>query len=55
MVDLERINRGPYLLAEAPEERGAFDDYPDSLALACCLTVYDVMPTVSVAENPFFV
>jgi hypothetical protein len=55
MVDLERINRGPYLLAEAPEERGAFDDYPDSLALACCLTVHDVMPTVSVAENPFFV
>ena len=55
MLDLERINRGPYLLAEAPDERGAFDDYPDSLALACAMTVHDVMPTVTVAENPFFV
>ena len=55
MLDLERINRGPYLLAEAPDERGAFDDYPDSLALACAMTVHDIMPTVSVAENPFFV
>ena len=54
MVDLERVNRGPYLLAEAPDERGAFDDYPDSLALACHLTVHDIMPTISVAENPFF-
>jgi len=54
MLDLERINRGPYLLAEAPDEKGAFDDYPDSLALACSLTVHDIMPTVTVAENPFF-
>ncbi len=55
MLDLERINRGPYLLAEAPDERGAFDDYPDSLALACAMSVHDIMPTVTVAENPFFV
>jgi hypothetical protein len=54
MGDLERVNRGPYMLAAAPDERGAFDDYPDSLAIACQLTAMDVMPTVSVSANPFF-
>jgi len=54
MGELEKVNRGPYLLAAAPDERGAFDDYPDSLAIACAMTVQDVMPTVTVYENPFF-
>lgn len=54
MNDLEKVYRGPYLLAEAPDEKGAFDDYPDSLAIACYLTVQDVMPTIQVGENPFF-
>jgi hypothetical protein len=54
MSELEKVNRGPYMLAAAPDERGAFDDYPDSLAIACSMTVQDVMPTVSVYENPFF-
>jgi hypothetical protein len=54
MVDLERIYRGPYLLAEAPHEKGAFDDFPDSLALACAMTVYDTLPQVEVAVNPFY-
>ena len=54
MSELEKVNRGPYLLAAAPDERGAFDDYPDSLAIACAMTVQDVMPTVTVYENPFF-
>jgi len=42
------------MLAEAPNEKGAFDDYPDSLALAVCMTVHDTLPTVQVEENPFF-
>jgi hypothetical protein len=54
MNDLEKVYRGPYMLAEAPNEKGAFDDYPDSLALACAMTVYDAMPTIQVGENPFF-
>lgn len=54
MGDLERINRGPHMLAAAPEEKGAFDDYPDSLALACHLSVQDTMPTIQVSSNPFF-
>lgn len=52
--DLERVQRGPYMLAAAPDERGAFDDYADSLAIACQMTVQDVMPTVSSSDNPFF-
>jgi Terminase RNaseH-like domain len=54
MLDLERIDRGPYMLAAAPDERNAYDDYPDSLALACAMTVDDSMPTISVINNPFY-
>jgi len=54
MSDLEKVYRGPYMLAAAPDERGAFDDFPDSLAIACCMSTVDVMPTVSVSESPFF-
>lgn len=54
MGDLEKVNRGPYMLAAAPEERNAFDDYPDSLAIACALTIDDTLPTVQVYDNPFF-
>jgi len=54
MNDLEKVYKGPYMLAEAPDEKGAFDDYPDSLALACATTLHDTMPTIQVGENPFF-
>lgn len=54
MGDLERINKGPYMLAAAPDERGAFDDYADSLAIACQMTVQDVMPTIQTHSNPFY-
>jgi hypothetical protein len=54
MSDLEKVYRGPYMLAAAPEEKGAFDDYPDSLAIACSMSVLESMPTVTVSDNPFF-
>lgn len=54
MSDLEKVYRGPYLLAEAPHEKGAFDDYPDSLALACAMTVFDTMPQIQESNSPFF-
>jgi hypothetical protein len=53
MADLERISRGPYMLAAAPNERGAFDDYPDSLAIACSMSIQDAMPEVIVSDSPF--
>ncbi len=54
MSDLEKVYRGPYLLAAAPDERGAFDDYPDSLAIACSMSTLDTMPQVTVSDSPFF-
>lgn len=54
MLDLEKVHRGPYLLAAAPDEKGAFDDYPDSLAIACNLTIEDSLPQISVSESPFY-
>ena len=54
MSDLEKVHRGPYMLAEAPHERNAYDDYPDSLAIACAMTIIDTMPTIQVASNPFY-
>lgn len=53
MSDLEKVQRGPYMLAAAPDERGAFDDYPDSLAIACAMSIQDTMPTVTAHDSPF--
>lgn len=40
MTDVERVMKGQYMLVQAPEnEREAHDDYVDSLALACALTM----------------
>ena len=54
MSDLEKVHRGPYMLAAAPNERGAFDDYADALAIACSMTNLETMPVVQVANNFFF-
>lgn len=54
MIDLEKKYEGAYLLAEAPEEPEAHDDYPDSLALACYLTAGLAMPEVEVSSAPFY-
>lgn len=53
MSDLEKVHRGPYMLAEAPNERGAYDDMPDSLAIGCAMTILDTMPQVEVFNSPF--
>lgn len=53
MEDLEKVHKGKYVMAEAPNERDAHDDYADSLALATILTKDFTMPTVEVTESPF--
>ena len=53
MEDLEKVYKGKYVLAEAPNERDAHDDYADSLALATILTKDFTMPQVEVTESPF--
>lgn len=53
MADLQKEFTGPYVLAAAPNEADAHDDYADSLALACALTVEFELPEVEVSESPF--
>ena len=53
MVDLEKKFQGPYLLAEAPDVRGAHDDYPDSAALAAIMTIEDIVEEVESIDTPF--
>ena len=54
MTDLETKFQGPNFLAHAPNEAHAHDDYADSLAIACALTMDMTMPTVEVSTSPFF-
>lgn len=53
MEDLQKVFTGPHMLAEAPNESDAHDDYPDSLALACIMTADHQMPTVEVSMAPW--
>jgi len=53
MTDLEKKYQGKYMVGEAPDEAEAHDDYPDSLALACAMTLDATMPEVEVSESPF--
>lgn len=54
MEDLEKTYRGKYLLAAAPDEANAHDDYPDSLAIAVWMTKAQVMPQAAESQNPFY-
>jgi hypothetical protein len=54
MIDLEKKYQGKYLLAAAPDEAEAHDDYPDSCAIACMLTAEDQMPEVEISTSPFY-
>jgi hypothetical protein len=53
MADLEKDFQGPYVLAQAPREAEAHDDYPDSLALACVLSKDYTMPFVEQSSGSF--
>lgn len=53
MEDLEKQYKGNHMVAAAPEEADAHDDYPDSLALACVLSKDGwELPEVEVTSNP---
>ena len=53
MTDLETKFVGLHMLAQAPDENDAFDDYADSLAIACSLTEDDQMQAAEQIESPF--
>jgi hypothetical protein len=54
MTDLETKFQGPNFTAKAPDEAHAHDDFADSLAIACCLTLDMTMPEAEVSSSPFF-
>ena len=54
MTDLEVKFQGPNFMAHAPEEAHAHDDFADSLAIACSLTMDLTMPTIEVSSSPFY-
>lgn len=55
MQELQLKYKGPHMLAEAPTRAYAHDDYPDSLALACILTLDEGDGgSVEVYDNPFY-
>ena len=54
MTDLETKFTGPNFLAKAPAEAHAHDDFADSLAIACSLTLDLTMPSVEVSSSPFY-
>lgn len=54
MKDLEKKYQGKFLLAAAPDEAEAHDDYPDSLAIGCYLTRDWTMPEVEITHSPFY-
>jgi hypothetical protein len=51
---LETKFTGPNFLAHAPEEAHAHDDFADSLAIACALTMDLTLPQVEMSSSPFY-
>lgn len=55
MEDAEKVIKGNWTLVQAPDDaRHANDDYVDSLALACAMSMEDAIPEVEVLEAPWF-
>lgn len=55
MEDAEKVIKGNYMLIQAPtDERDAHDDYVDSLAIACAMSINDTTPYVETFEAPWF-
>lgn len=54
MSDLQIKFEGPYVLAEAPKEPNAHDDFCDSLAIALSAIPIELEEEVIVSTNPFY-
>lgn len=54
MTDAEVVYKGPNFSVAAPKENYAHDDFVDSLAIACSMTVDLVMPEVEATSNMFY-
>lgn len=54
MSDLQVKFEGPYMLAEAPKETNAHDDYCDSLAIALSVIGEGITESLESSNNPFY-
>lgn len=54
MQDAEKKYEHGHLVVEAPDERGAHDDFPDSLALGCFLSKEFIVQEVEQSSNPMY-
>jgi hypothetical protein len=55
MEDAEKVIKGNYMMIQAPpDERDSHDDYVDSLAIACAMSINDTTPYVETFEAPWF-
>jgi hypothetical protein len=54
LTDAEVHYKGPNFTVAAPKENYAHDDFVDSLAIACSMTVDLVMPEVEATSNMFY-
>jgi len=55
MEDAEKVIKGNYMMIQAPpDERDSHDDFVDSLAIACAMSLSDTTPYVETMEAPWF-
>jgi hypothetical protein len=53
MEDAEKVIKNQYMLIQAPEERDSHDDFVDSLAIACSMSLQDTVPLVESCDSPW--
>lgn len=54
MIDLEVKYVNKYMLAEAPDETDAHDDYADATCIACSLSLVDTLQESESFDSPWF-
>jgi hypothetical protein len=54
MLDLEKDYVGQYMVCQHPDEKGAHDDFCDSMALAVLASKSEAMPEVDVTDNVLY-
>ena len=54
MEDLEKDYVGQYMVCQHPDEKGAHDDYCDSIGLACLASQADNLPEIEAEDNYFY-
>jgi hypothetical protein len=55
MEDAEKVIKGNYMMIQAPDDsRDSHDDYVDSLAIACAMSLDQTVAEIETVEAPWF-